>query len=544
MKKRIFSNMLALIILSLLVCTIALCMVFYRQLSSTVQDEVRQRAEMLKEIITAENYDSLVLSDMRLTVVAPDGTVLYDDDQDASILPNHGDRAEISGALETGVGKSRRDSDTLREETFYYAVKLDNGLVLRLAKTMDSIWGMFGGALPVVLLIVLGMLGIGYFLAGSLTKRIVSPINEVDLEEKLTAPYDELAPFVLAISRQRERISGQIFDLKNHSDTVAAIMDSMSEGVILVDRRGAILSINKSASNIFAPESSVDGKNILEILRDVELNEAMRSALFGVRGEMDFRHGDKIYHVCLSPVTDSGAIILFLDVTEKSASEKLRREFSANVSHELKTPLTTIYGNVEMLESGMVKEADVTEFYGKIKNEAAHLITLIEDIIMLSQIDESSGDIGMEDVDLALAAAEVVESLALKAKNQSVKISLSGSGRLSANPSQMAELFYNLIENGIKYNQPGGTVKVEISVAQNQAKIVVADTGIGIPEESQGRVFERFYRVDKSRSKKTGGTGLGLAIVKHIAMAYGGNIELESHVGQGTTITISLNGMN
>jgi Signal transduction histidine kinase len=543
MKKRIFSGMLTLIIISLLSCSVVLCVVFYMQLSSSVQSEVRQRASMLSETVAGENYEYLVISDMRLTIVGSDGTVLYDDEQNAYALPNHAEREEISEALITGIGESRRFSDTLGQETYYYAIRLSDSSVLRLAKTMSSIWGMFGGAIPIVSLVVLVMLVIGYFLAGNLTKRIVNPINTVNLEEKLSAPYDELAPFIQTISQQRERISQQISDLQNRSGTIAAIMDSMSEGVILVDRQGTLLSINKSAADIFTIYGSVEGKNILEILRDVELNETMRSALSGVRGEMNLSHSDKSYRVYFSPVTNSGAIILFLDITEKSVSEKLRREFSANVSHELKTPLTTIYGNAEMLETGMVKEADTTQFYGKIKDEAARLIALIEDIIMLSQLDENSSEITTENVDLVSIANEIVHSLEAKAKSQDVDITILGFGALSANRSQMAELFYNLIDNAIKYNKFGGTVTVEISKVKNGVKITVSDTGIGIPPESQNRVFERFYRVDKSRSKKTGGTGLGLAIVKHIVMAYDGTIELQSSVDKGTIITISLDNM-
>ena len=542
MKNRIFSGMFTLIIISLLACSVALCVVFYVQLSSSVQSEVRERANMLKETVTAENYESLVISDMRLTIVSPDGMVLYDDDEDALILPNHADREEISEALMYGIGESRRFSDTLGQETYYYAIRLGEGSVLRLAKTMSSIWGMFGGAIPIVSIIVFAMLAIGYFLAGRLTKRIVSPINKVSLEEKLSAPYDELAPFVQTISSQRERISQQISDLQNRSDTIEAIMDSMSEGVIFVDRQGMLLSINKSAADIFATHGSVEGKNILEILRDAQLNEAMRSALSGVRGEINLTHSDRTYRVYFSPVTDSGAIILFLDITEKSVSEKLRREFSANVSHELKTPLTTIYGNVEMLENGMVRQADTAVFYGKIKDEAARLIALIEDIIMISELDENSGEIIKENVDLVLVAAEVAQSLEPKAKSQNVKITVSGTGILSANRSQMTELFYNLIDNAIKYNKTDGTVNVEISKVKNTVKITVSDTGIGIAQESQSRVFERFYRVDKSRSKKTGGTGLGLAIVKHIVMAYGGTIEMQSSVGKGTVINVLIGG--
>ena len=540
MKKRIFRSMLSLIIISLIACSAALCAVFYMQLSSSVQSEVRERAAMLGETVNATNYDSLAFSDMRVTVVAADGTVLHDNDRNAAVLTNHADREEIMEAFDSGIGESLRFSATLGQETYYYAIRLRDGSVLRLAKTTNSIWGMFGKAIPAVSIVILVMFTIGYFFAEGLTKRIVNPINKVDLEEKLTVLYDELAPFVQTISQQRVRISQQIADSQGRSDTITAIMDSMKEGVILVDKLGVILSVNKSAANIFDVNGIADGKNILEILRDVQLNEAMRSALAGVRGEMNLLHSDKTYSVYFSPVTDSGAIILFLDITEKSMSEKLRREFSANVSHELKTPLTTIYGNVEMLESGMVKDEDKSQFYAKIKDEAARLIALIEDIIMLSQLDENSGEIGAEEFELAEAAEEVVRSLALKAEEKNLQLTVLGGGILSASRSQIIELFYNLIDNAIKYNIPGGSVKVEVSVIQNHAKITVVDTGIGIPQEAQGRVFERFYRVDKSRSKKTGGTGLGLAIVKHIVMAYNGSIDLQSSVGEGTSITVLL----
>ena len=540
MKKRILFNMLALILIGLLTCSVSLCAVFYLQLSASVQGEVRERASMLKETVTADTYEALVISDMRLTVVAPDGMVLYDDDENINTLPNHADREEINEALTTGIGESRRFSNTLGQETYYYAIRLADGSVLRLAKTMSSIWGMFGGAIPIVLAVVLLMLVIGYFFAGGLTKRIVSPINKVDLAGALFAPYDELAPFVQTISQQREQIARQIADLQNRADTITAMMGGMSEGVILVDKRGSILSINKSAADIFAVHNPAGGKNILEILRDVELNEAMRSALSGVRGEMNLSHSGKMYRIYFSPVTGSGAIILFLDITEKSIAEQLRQEFSANVSHELKTPLTTIYGNVEMLENGMVKEEDTKLFYEKIKDEAARLIVLIEDIIKLSQLDESNGGVATEAVDLAAAAGEAARSLASAAQKLNVSVTVSGAGVLLANRSQMAELFYNLVDNAIKYNKPGGIVRVAVAAEGNGVTVTVSDTGIGIPREAQNRVFERFYRVDKSRSKKTGGTGLGLAIVKHIVMSYNGTITLQSRVDKGTDISIWL----
>ena len=541
MKRRILSSIFLLTTISLIVVSVALCAVFYLQLSSSVQREVRERATILKDTITADNADALVLPDMRLTVVANDGKVLYDDDRLAVQLPNHANREEIKEAMISGIGESRRYSDTLGQETYYYAVKINDGSLLRLAKTTSSMWGMFRGAIPIVLAVMLMLSAISYELAGRLTKRIVDPINNVQIDEELVSPYDELAPFIQTISQQRLRISQQMVDLKNRTDTVDAIMDSMSEGVILVDNRGVILSINKSASDIFSIYESANGKNILEVLRDVELNEAMQDALSGIRSEIDLVHVKKTYRVYFSPVPDSGAVILFLDITEKERTEQLRREFSANVSHELKTPLTTIYGNAEMLCNDMVKEMDRPTFYAKIKDEAERLIALIEDIIMLSRLDEVGDNLPRESVDLADVAAEVIESLDAAAKVQNITVSTLGGGIFTANRAQISELLYNLVDNAIKYNKPNGSVTVELDARNDRVKLTVTDTGVGIPKEEQGRVFERFYRVDKSRSKKTGGTGLGLAIVKHIVIAYEGKIELHSAEGQGTSVIVSLN---
>ena len=540
MKKRIFSNMLLLTVISLLVVSVTLSAVFYWQIATSAQREVRERARMLKDSVRTSTDASLSLADMRLTVIAPDGMILYDDDEDITLLPNHADREEVKQALSSGIGESRRFSDTLGQETYYYALRLEDGSVVRLAKTVSSIWGMFRGALPAIILVIAAMITISYFFAGKLTKRIIQPINSVDIQAQLDAPYDELAPFVQTISMQRERIAQQITDMKERADTMAAIMDSMNEGLILVNAKGIILSVNKSATRIFGTGTDVIGKNIVEALRDAEWNEHMRSALSGTRSELDFSRNGFAYRVYFSPVAENGAVILFLDVTEKNMAEALRREFSANVSHELKTPLTTIYGNVEMLENDMVQEGDKKQFYQKIRGEAARLMALIEDIIMLSRLDEGNKTAMRAEVDLVAAANAVAESLATKATERDVSIKVLGNGILHANQSQMMEMLYNLLDNAIKYNKPGGEVNIEIQQQESCVQVMISDTGIGIPKEAQSRVFERFYRVDSSRSKQTGGTGLGLAIVKHIAATYHGDVKLWSAVGEGTRITATL----
>ena len=542
MKKRIFLNMILLTTASLVVISAALCFVFYHQFSSTAIETLRNRAETFADNSSQTAIEALGItksSDMRVTVIMPDGTVVFDNTAQAESLPNHLDREEIRDALEIGFGQSIRFSDTLQKETVYYAVRLTDGYVLRVAKTSSSIFGVFTGTLPIVAGVVLVMVIAGYLLAGSLTKRIVAPINEVNLALELTAPYDELAPFIRTIAQQREHIARQLSDLRNRSDTINAIMDNINEGILLTNKQGIVLSANKSVLRIFEKDSPVDGKNILEFLRDVSFSGHVCAALDGKHGEMGMERVGRTYRVYFSHVSGGGAIILFLDITEKSKSEKLRREFSANVSHELKTPLTSIYGNAEMLQNGMVKENDKQAFYGQIKDEAGRLIALIEDILMISRLDEGGGQELFEDVELAAVAAETVEALSQKAADNQVAVQISGESiRMKANRSLMYEMFYNLIDNAIKYNKPGGAVHVDIINRDNQIKINVADTGIGIPKEAQSRVFERFYRVDKSRSKKTGGTGLGLAIVKHIVMVHDGKIELQSRQDKGTTVVV------
>ena len=542
MKKRIFLNMILLTMASLIVISAALCFVFYRQFSLTVMETLRNRAETFIDNSSQTAIETLAVtksSDMRVTVIMPDGTVVFDNTAQAESLPNHLDREEIRDALEIGFGQSIRFSDTLQKETVYYAVRLTDGYVLRVAKTSSSIFGVFFGTLPIVAGVVLVIVGVGYLLAVSLTKRIVTPINKVNLESELTAPYDELAPLVTTIAQQREHIARQLSDLQNRSDTITVIMDNINEGIVLTNKQGIILSANKSVLRIFEKDSPVDGKNILEFLRDMSFSALVRDALDGNAGEMSMERVGRTYRVYFSHVSGGGAIILFLDITEKAKAEKLRREFSANVSHELKTPLTSIYGNAEMLQNGMVKDNDKRAFYGQIKNEAGRLITLIEDILMISRLDEGGGQELFEEVELAAIAAETVESLSQKAAENQVAVQVSGVGiSMKANRSLMYEMFYNLIDNAIKYNKPGGTVNVDIINMDNQIKITVTDTGIGIPKEAQSRVFVRFYRVDKSRSKKTGGTGLGLAIVKHIVMVHDGKIELQSRQDIGTMVTV------
>jgi two-component system phosphate regulon sensor histidine kinase PhoR len=549
-------NMTLLTITSLALVSGVLCFIFYHQFSAYLQSEMKRRAYLIKDVlVTSHAFESnefipnawlsdriffAMTEDIRVSIIDTDGTVLYDNAVEAEILENHADREEVRAVWASGFGESHRFSDTLKRETYYYAVELPNGCILRIAKTTGTFFSLFERALPAVFSVLICVVVICYIAAGSLTSRIVKPLNAVRLDDEITAPYDELTPFVRAIEKQRKQIAENLVALQERSDTINAIMENMSEGAALLDRRGTILSANKSVLRIFGANTPMEGKNILELMRDSTLLECAHSALSGNRNEIDLERAGRNYRVYFSPVTDNGAVLLFLDITEKMKAEKLRREFSANVSHELKTPLTSIYGYAEMLDGGMVQEGDKAAFIRKIKDESGRLIMLVEDIMLLSRLDEGkSGDL-FTDVNLAAVVRETAAMLMQKAANMGVFVTLPVGGDICvrASHSMMSELCFNLIDNAIKYNKPGGTVTVDVTKDASGVTLSVSDTGIGIPQKAQSRVFERFYRGDKSRSKRTGGTGLGLAIVKHIAAIHKADIALESREDQGTKVMV------
>ena len=541
MKKRIYLNMLLLTTLAVLFASVLFCFVFYSQFTMQVKADLREQAK----IFANDNAKSALgelhdyrPSAIRATLILADGTVLFDNVSDAGTLENHLERAEVKEAIASGFGESSRYSSTLGLETYYYAVRLTDGGVLRFAKTTRSIWGLFAGALPVILGIIAFVIILSYIVANRLTKRIVTPINNVNFSGGLTAPYDELAPFIRTIATQRKKIAEDFAILQESRDTIHTITENMNEGLVMVNAEGLVLTVNQSALAIFDTDLSAEGKNIRELSRDISLMEGIGQALSGHSENIILEKDSRIFNVLISPVKNTGAILFFLDITEKALADERRREFSANVSHELKTPLTSIYGNAEMLYGNVVKEKDRPGFYQKIMKEASRLMALIEDIIMLSELDEHAELQTLDKVDLANVAEECIAALAEKAAEFSVDMAVKGTGCITGSYSLLYELLFNLMDNAIKYNKPGGSVLVEIKEENDQTKLIVSDTGIGIPSSERKRIFERFYRVDKSRSKKTGGTGLGLAIVKHIAAAVGGTIEVESKQGEGSVFTI------
>lgn len=542
MRKRIFASIITLTTLAVIVVSVVLSGIYYNDFATQVQDDLREWAQIYVQDNAESTTESLKKANVlapRVTIISRDGGVIYDNSLTTLELENHLDREEVQEALATGEGESNRLSSTLGRRTYYYAMQLQDGSVLRVAKTIDNVWKNFADVLPIIVLIVILSVIFSYIVASKMAKKLVEPINNVKLDEELTVPYDELAPFVKTIADHRAQIKQGYAKLQQRNDTIKAITENMHEGVALLDEQGMILSLNKSAAALLEETGDTPSVNIVALLRDLTFIELMQEAVKGNSGEMTLEKEGKTYRILISPVSKIGIVVLFLDITERYHTEKMRQEFSANVSHELKTPLTSIYGNAEMLANGVVAEGDKEQFYEKIRSEAGRLMGLVEDIMMLSRLDEGKGTQQKEAVDLAAVATECTEALAEQIKAQQVEVSIKGNGTVQGSRIMMYELLHNLLDNGIKYNHPGGKVEVVIEQPPLETMITVSDTGIGIPEAQQARIFERFYRVDKSRSKKSGGTGLGLAIVKHVVLTHNGSIQLHSKEGEGTQFVLT-----
>ena len=526
-----------------LLCSLGIVMgVLY---SHFTQVQVQQLKNELSLAVTGtEQYGNAFLENVeadrfRITWIDLDGTVLFDTQADQTVMENHADREEIQEAFETGRGSAVRTSATLTEQTFYEAQKLKDGTVLRISTNQESAWSLMIGMLWPVILIAALAIALSSILARRMAKKIVEPLNKLDLEQPLKNDvYEEISPLLHRIHRQHRQIAEQMEKLRHKAEEFQQITSHMQEGLVLLDGEGTILSINPFAMALFETDADCIGKGFLQINRDSAMRSAVNDALDKGRGYARLRRKGRDYQFDLSRIQSDGAIIgvvvLAFDITERLNSEQMRREFSANVSHELKTPLQGIIGSAELLESGMVKPEDEARFVGHIRKEASRLVSLIEDIIRLSQLDEGVA-LPTEDVELLLIAEEVKAILEKSAAEKNVSINISGNGFAVQGVRRMLqEIIYNLCDNAIKYNVPGGSVEIHIE----NKKLSVRDTGIGIPAEHKDRIFERFYRVDKSHSKASGGTGLGLSIVKHAVQYHKANIELDSTPGKGTTISI------
>lgn len=511
-------------------------------------EESRLREELAVASVGAEQGGAEYLAalpdaECRFTWVAADGTVIYDTAADAAGLENHAGREEIQAALRSGEGERVRYSSTLLEKTIYAARRLPDGTVLRASAGTAAVGTLVLGMLRPALLVLLAALLLSAWLAKRLAKRVVEPLNRLDLEDPLAeenAEYEELAPMLGRINRQRSQINSQLRELRRRTEEFAQVTGSMREGLVLLDERGCILSINPAAQRIFGASPDCVGSDFLTVDRSLAMSAAIRSAMDAGHSRLHEQRGALTYQFDLSRIdadgAAAGAVLLAFDVTEQENAEKMRREFTANVSHELKTPLQGIIGSAELIENGMVRPEDMPRFVGHIRAEAQRLVTLVNDIIRLSQLDEGA-ELPKEPVDLLALSREAADDLRDAAAKRGIGVTVQGDpAEISGARRLLYEVVYNLCDNAIKYNRDGGRVDITVERRGAGARLTVADTGIGIAPADQPRIFERFYRVDKSHSKESGGTGLGLSIVKHAVQSHGGTVSVRSEPGKGTEI--------
>ena len=554
MTKKIFRSILsvaAAVLLANLVIVMGCLYDYFGSVQETqLKDELRLAAYGVEENgpnylehLSERDYRYAWTPDYRLTWVASDGTVLFDTLDSAENMENHADRVEVREAFAKGESSSVRYSTTLTERMLYYAKALNDGTVLRISIRQATVLALVLVMLQPILLVAILAVILSAALANWMSKKIVRPLNSLDLDHPLeNDAYEELAPLLSRIHQQRQQIAAQLHSLKKQTDEFAQVTSHMKEGLVLLDNAGKILSINPAAQQVFGAESSCDGQDFLTIDRSRDLHLAIQTAAEEGHGEIRSERNGREFQFDISRIESEdafvGTVLLAFDVTEQAFAEQNRREFTANVSHELKTPLQSITGSAELLENGLVKPEDVPRFVGMIRTEAARLVTLVDDIIHLSQLDEGAAP-DRETVDLLETAKDAASALGDSATEKGIHVSVSGeSVSISGVRSFLHEMIYNLCDNAIKYNVENGSVEITVVRKEQEAVVTVKDTGIGIPAEHQSRIFERFFRVDKSRSKASGGTGLGLSIVKHIAQYHGATIKLQSEFGCGTTVSV------
>ncbi len=548
MTKRIFWHIFVVAVIVLVASVAMIVGALYEYYSSQYISQLKNEAVYISQGMEENNNYLKNLhnktDNTRITWINSSGAVLYDNTADAAKMENHSNREEFVEAMTSGQGESIRYSKTLSEDTIYYATKLSNGTVLRVSSTKHSLLALVYGMLRYIILILLCAIALSAFLAYSVSKRIVRPLNELDFdypEEAVT--YEELSPMLARISKQNKQIHAQMAELERKQHEFSTIIENMKEGLLIVDKKTDILSYNTSAINLLGASESVKNKSALTLNRSGSFRKAIELSLSGQHNEQTMFYGGRTYKLMSNPVYEKaqvvGAIIIIMDVSEKEEREKLRREFTANVSHELKTPLTSISGYAEIIKNGIAKPEDTKNFAANIYEESQRLIMLIEDIIKLSQLDENTTLFEKQEVNLADIAESVCARLKPEADKKRVSIELDAQ-KLSVSGVYkiLDEMVYNLVDNAIKYNIDGGRVKVKIENNNTGVMLSVEDSGIGIAADEADRVFERFYRVDKSHSKEITGTGLGLSIVKHAAIYHDAKISLSSKLGAGTKVSI------
>ena len=547
MTKRIFRSVCLVALTVFAASTILVMGVLYEYFSNVQQSQLKMQTNLAAQGVTNEGiayFHGLQVMNYRITWIDADGTVLYDSASGSGEIGNHLDREEVQEALARGYGESRRYSVTLLERAFYSAQRLDDGTIVRLSISQMSVLTLFlGMAQPLCIVFAIAVI-LSISLAVRISKRIVKPLNEINLDDPLSNDgYDELSPLLVRIDSQQKLLNRQKDKLRQKETELNTIIGSMNEGMVLLNQKGKIVTINPVAGRLLEAGTDCAGEDMLSLCRNVGLQEILSGALRGERGERTIFLQGENYQIAANPIMSAnrvgGAALFFFNVTEKEKAEQIRREFTANVSHELKTPLHSISGYAELLKSNMVKEEDRIPFAGKIYDEAQRMVQLVEDIISLSHLDEGAEDMQREKTDLYELAGKAVRSLEPEAEEARVTLELSGSAAvLNGIPQLLYSIIYNLTENAIKYNRENGKVTVDIRGTDEGIVLSVRDTGIGIAPEHRERIFERFYRVDKSHSKEVGGTGLGLSIVKHAAKIHDAKIEVESTLGEGTVVRV------
>lgn len=549
MKNKIFRALVALAAMAVLVASGLITFLVSQDYFNETKKELAQEARYISMGLESGGNDFLNKiaaengSNVRITLIDKDGIVLFDNQAEAKTLENHAMRQEIMEAVAVGAGEAERFSDTLDKTTYYYAVRLEDGKILRLARTIDSIYKSVLQMLPIMGGIVIVVAFFASIVARRVTFNLIKPLDQVNLDEPLdNETYDELAPFLTRIAKQKRQLSKNLKKLRGKQEELTIITNNMNEGLVLLNGQQNVLFINESAAKIFGfSAKEVIGRNILTVDRAQEVQDLLQKVSQAGKGEGLYEKDGHFYQLSGSSVNGSGSVILIYDVTEKMTAEKLRREFSANVSHELKTPLQSILGYAEIMKNGLVKDEDKQRFLERIHAEAGNMIELIQNIMELSRLDENKTLDEFEDVDLLKLAQSVTLRLKHKAQTKGVTLNVSGSSACVCGvQSILSEVLYNLVDNSIKYNKDNGKVDVKVQDGSEEVTVSVSDTGIGIGAADRERVFERFYRADKSHSKEIGGTGLGLSIVKHGVLFHKGRVELESEPGVGTTITFVL----
>ena len=547
MTKKIFHSILLVACTVLLACYLVILTSLNDYFTSLRKSQLKTQLSFASTAVEDEGIEYLKnveSGEYRLTLIDTDGTVLYDTGADAASMENHSDRREFQEAFLSGYGESHRYSRTLTEQTYYFAKKLSDDRVLRISTSQVTIVSLLLGMLQPLLVIAFLAILLSVFLAKRASRNLVKPLNNLDLNDPLSNDvYEELSPLLRHMAQQNKQIALQMDELSRSQNEFNAITSNMSEGLIVLNKDGVVVSLNTAARKIFEAEEDSIGKDFLTIDRTPEISRAIKETLSGKKQELEYEKNGRNYDLCINQIVEKdeviGVLLLAIDNTEKIQAEQNRREFTANVSHELKTPLQSIIGSADLIESGLVKPEDMPRFIGHIKTDAARLVSLVSDIIRLSQLDENT-EMNWENVDALSVAKEALEMVGPIAESRNISLTIKGEpAPLTSVHKLLYDIIYNLCDNAVKYNNEGGFVKVNVKTAGDKVQVAVSDNGVGIAPADQSRVFERFYRVDKSHSRESGGTGLGLSIVKHAVAYLKGSISLESTLGKGTTITVS-----